>query len=174
MTDAPIDRRALALQARLSERGIPIEPREMDASTHTAQQAADALGCGVAAIVKSLLFEADGEPLLVLASGPNRVDTALLGALLGTPVTMADAKRVKAVTGSSIGGVPPLGHPEALRTIMDETLHQLLEQDVAAQLGDPQVELPVPFAEDLDPGALALFRHGQPVPREFEQFLTLR
>ena len=122
MTDAPIDRRALALQARLSERGIPIEPREMDASTHTAQQAADALGCGVAAIVKSLLFEADGEPLLVLASGPNRVDTALLGALLGTPVTMADAKRVKAVTGSSIGGVPPLGHPEPLPTIMDETL----------------------------------------------------
>ena len=75
--------------------------------------------------MKSLLFEADGEPLLVLASGPNRVDTALLGVLLGTPVTMADAKRVKIVTGSSIGGVPPLGHPTELPTVMDETLLEL-------------------------------------------------
>lgn len=119
------DSRALAFQARLAERGIEIEPREMDESTHTAQQAADALGCSVAAIVKSLLFEADGEPLLVLASGPNRVDTTLLETLLGTPITMADAKRVKVVTGSSIGGVPPLGHPTALRTVMDETLLEL-------------------------------------------------
>jgi len=119
------DPRALAFQARLAERGIDIEPREMDESTHTAQQAADALGCSVAAIVKSLLFEADGEPVLILASGPNRVDTALLEALLGVPVTMADAKRVKVVTGSSIGGVPPLGHPEPLRTVMDETLLDL-------------------------------------------------
>ena len=121
MTDA----RALAFAARLAERGVVIEPREMAASTHTAQQAADALGCSVAAIVKSLLFDVDGEPLLVLASGPNRVDTALLGALLGAPVSMADAKRVKVVTGSSIGGVPPLGHPEPLPTVMDETLLSL-------------------------------------------------
>ena len=116
------DPRALAFQARLAERGIDIEPREMDESTHTAQQAADALGCSVAAIVKSLLFEADGEPVLVLASGPNRVDTALIEELLGVSVTMSDAKRVKAVTGSSIGGVPPFGHPEPLRTVLDETL----------------------------------------------------
>jgi len=116
------DARALAFQARLAERGVVVEPREMDESTHTAQQAADALGCSVAAIVKSLLFEADGEPLLVLASGPNRVDTSLLAGLVGVPVTMADAKRVKLITGSSIGGVPPLGHPQRLRTIMDETL----------------------------------------------------
>lgn len=116
------DPRALAFQARVAERGIAIVPREMDESTHTAQQAADALGCSVAAIVKSLLFEADGEPVLVLASGPNRVDTALIEQLLGVSVTMADAKRVKAVTGSSIGGVPPFGHPEPLRTVLDETL----------------------------------------------------
>ncbi len=117
-----MDRRAEAFRERLATRGIEIEPREMDDSTHTAQQAADALGCGVEAIVKSLLFEADGEPVLVLASGPNRVDVSLVAQLLGATVTMADAKRVKIVTGSSIGGVPPLGHPDALRTIMDETL----------------------------------------------------
>jgi prolyl-tRNA editing enzyme YbaK/EbsC (Cys-tRNA(Pro) deacylase) len=119
------DARALAFQARLAERGIAVEPREMDESTHTAQQAADALGCSVAAIVKSLLFFAGDEPVLVLASGPNRVDTALLEAILAAPVVIADAKAVKKVTGSSIGGVPPLGHPTALRTVMDETLLDL-------------------------------------------------
>ena len=103
-------------------RGIVVEPREMDDSTHTAQQAADALGCSDAAIVKNLLFLAGEEPVLVLASGPNRVDPALLEELLGVPVTISDAKTVKKVTGSSIGGVPPLGHPSPLRTVMDETL----------------------------------------------------
>jgi len=57
----------------------------------------------------------------VLASGPNRVDTDLLATLVGSPVTMANAKRVKIVTGSSIDGVPPLGHPQPIRTIIDET-----------------------------------------------------
>ena len=120
-----MDARAERFASRLAERGILIEPREMDASTHTAAQAAAALGCGVEAIVKSLLFLRDDEPVLVLASGPNRVDTALLADLLGGEVRMADAKRVKAETGSSIGGVPPLGHPEPLRTVMDETLLRL-------------------------------------------------
>ncbi|MDF1479904.1 YbaK/EbsC family protein [Leifsonia sp. H3M29-4] len=120
-----MDARAERFASRLAERGILIEPREMDASTHTAAQAAAALGCGVEAIVKSLLFLRDDEPVLVLASGPNRVDTTLLAELLGGEVRMADAKRVKAETGSSIGGVPPLGHPEPLRTVMDETLLRL-------------------------------------------------
>ena len=120
-----MDARAERFAARLAERGIVVEPREMDDSTHTAAQAAAALGCGVEAIVKSLLFLRDDEPVLVLASGPNRVDTALVGALVGGEVLMADAKRVKQETGSSIGGVPPLGHPAPLRTVMDETLLRL-------------------------------------------------
>lgn len=119
------DSRAEGFQARLAERGITVTPREMDDSTHTAQQAADALGCGVEAIVKSLLFLAGDSPVLVLASGPNRVDPDRLAALLGTEVALADAKTVKRVTGSSIGGVPPLGHPNDLPTIMDETLLEL-------------------------------------------------
>lgn len=121
------DHRAEAFAQRLAEVGIEIEPRQMDDSTHTAQQAADALGCGVEAIVKSLLFLAarEEEPILVLASGPNRVDTTLIGEIVGSTVVMADAKTVKKVTGSSIGGVPPLGHPTALRTILDETLLDL-------------------------------------------------
>ena len=127
-----IDKRAVAFAGRLAERGIVIEPVEMDASTHTAQQAAAAIGCSVAAIVKSLLFVVGDDHILVLASGPNRVDVELIAAEVGRPVDMADAKTVKRVTGSSIGGVPPLGHPEPITTFMDETLLELPEVWAAA------------------------------------------
>lgn len=101
---------------------MELEPRELDDSTHTAQEAAAAVGAPVGAIVKSLLFLVEDEPLLVLASGANRVDAALLSNQLGGTVTMADARTVKQHTGSSIGGVPPFAHPAALRTVMDEDL----------------------------------------------------
>lgn len=102
--------------------GLPVEVLTMEQSTHTAADAAAAVGCEVGAIVKSLLFLADGEPLLVLVSGPNRVDTDVLGRLLGARIAMADAKGVKASTGYSIGGVPPFGHRERLRTVIDADL----------------------------------------------------
>ena len=102
--------------------GLHPEIREFDESTHTAAEAAAAIGCGVEAIVKSLVFEADGAPLLVLASGPNRVDTAALGARLGALIGKADANSVKAASGYSIGGVPPLGLLSPMRTVCDETL----------------------------------------------------
>jgi prolyl-tRNA editing enzyme YbaK/EbsC (Cys-tRNA(Pro) deacylase) len=105
--------------------GLTPEVREFDESTHTAAEAAAAIGCDVAAIVKSLLFEADGEPLFVLASGPNRVDTAGLGERLGVTIGKADADAVKRATGYSIGAVPPIGHLTPLRTIFDETLLEL-------------------------------------------------
>ena len=128
MTDARAERYAV----RVAELGLTIHPREMDASTHTAEQAAAALGCGVEAIVKSLLFVGESGPVLVLASGPNRVDPALVAGVIGEAVTMADANTVKAVTGSSIGGVPPIGHPQPIRTVMDETLLALPEVWAAA------------------------------------------
>jgi prolyl-tRNA editing enzyme YbaK/EbsC (Cys-tRNA(Pro) deacylase) len=126
------DLRAAAFAERLAARGIVIDVRETGDSIHTAQQAAAAIGCPVEAIVKSLLFAADGEPLLVLASGPRRVDTGLLESIVGAPVTMADAKTVKSVTGYSIGGVPPFGHLEPIRTILDENLLALPEVWAAA------------------------------------------
>jgi Cys-tRNA(Pro) deacylase len=111
---------------RMADLGVDVDVREMDDTTHTAIEAANALGTTVAAIVKSLLFRIDGdEPLLVLASGPNRVDTGLLAEIVGGQVAMADAKSVKLVTGYSIGGVPPVGHPQALRTIIDRDLLEL-------------------------------------------------
>lgn len=105
--------------------GLRPQVREFSESTHTAAEAAAAIGCDVAAIVKSLVFDADGAPLLVLASGPNRVDTAALGERLGVRVGKADAAGVKAATGYSIGAVPPLGHPAPLRTVFDESLLDL-------------------------------------------------
>jgi prolyl-tRNA editing enzyme YbaK/EbsC (Cys-tRNA(Pro) deacylase) len=126
------DERAAAYAARLTGLGIDVEVREMHQSTHTAHEAAAAVGCPVEAIVKSLLFLAGDRPVLVLASGPNRVDTTLVEHVLGEPVTMADAKTVKLATGYSIGGVPPIGHPHPLRTIVDETLLELSEVWAAA------------------------------------------
>jgi prolyl-tRNA editing enzyme YbaK/EbsC (Cys-tRNA(Pro) deacylase) len=130
------DHRAEAFAARMAERGVVLEPREMDDTTHTAQDAATALGCDVAAIVKSLVFLAgedeSASPVLVLASGSRRVDTELVSQLLDKPVRMADAKTVKIVTGSSIGGVPPFGHPRPLPTILDEGLLELEEVWAAA------------------------------------------
>jgi prolyl-tRNA editing enzyme YbaK/EbsC (Cys-tRNA(Pro) deacylase) len=115
----PAVERFLAAVAPL---GLEPEVREFDESTHTAAEAAAAIGCEVSAIVKSLLFDAEGEPLLVLASGPNRVDTAALGERLGVTIGKADAAAVKRATGYSIGAVPPLGHPAPLLTVFDETL----------------------------------------------------
>lgn len=128
MTDA----RAQRFAERVAELGVTVVPREMDDSTHTAHQAASALGCSVEAIVKSLLFIGTSGPVLVLASGPNRVDTARVASVIGEEVSMADARTVKVVTGSSIGGVPPFGHPARLRTLMDETLLTLPEVWAAA------------------------------------------
>lgn len=105
--------------------GLHPEVREFDESTHTAAEAAAAIGCEVAAIVKSLVFQADGVPLLVLVSGPNRVDTAALGHRLGAQIGKADANAVKAASGYSIGGVPPLGLLTPMRTVVDETLLRL-------------------------------------------------
>jgi prolyl-tRNA editing enzyme YbaK/EbsC (Cys-tRNA(Pro) deacylase) len=108
--------------AAIEPLGLRPEVREFSESTHTAAEAAAAIGCTVEEIVKSLVFEADGAPLLVLASGPNRVNTAALGTRLGAVIGKADANAVKAASGYSIGGVPPLGLLTPMRTVFDETL----------------------------------------------------
>lgn len=112
--------------------GLNLAVTEMSDSTHTAQEAADAVGAPVEAIVKSLVFLADGEPLLALVSGPNRVDVEALGGRLGVTLAKADADTVKQATGYSIGGVPPFGHPSPLRCVMDEDFMVLDELWAAA------------------------------------------
>ena len=121
--------------------GLDLQVTEMDDSTHTAQEAADAVGAPVAAIVKSLVFLADGEPLLVLVSGPNRVDVEALGERLGVTLTKADADTVKAATGYSIGGVPPFGHPAPLRCVMDEDF--MVVEQLWAAAGSAKAVFPI-------------------------------
>ncbi|MEQ4520582.1 YbaK/EbsC family protein [Pseudarthrobacter sp. B907] len=95
----------------------------------TAAAAAAALGCDVAAITNSLVFDVDGAPLLILASGAARVDTGKVAAQLGSgKIRRATPDFVLAHTGQHVGGVAPIGHPEKIRTILDQTLnaHELL------------------------------------------------
>lgn len=110
-------------------------------STKTAQAAADALGTTVERIVKSLVFLAEGEPLVVLASGVNRVDTAKLGRQLGRRIDRADAARVRDATGFAIGGVAPVGYPASVETLIDR---DLLQYDLVwAAAGTPNHVFPI-------------------------------
>ena len=101
---------------------------EFDQPTASATQAASAIGCTVAQIAKSLVFaDAEGGPVLVIASGASRVDEAKVGQILKTTIHRADADFVKRATGFSIGGVPPVGHPSQLTVVLDQTLQDFEE-----------------------------------------------
>jgi prolyl-tRNA editing enzyme YbaK/EbsC (Cys-tRNA(Pro) deacylase) len=120
---------------------VEVDARELPDSTRTAPEAAAAVGCEVGAIVKSLVFRSGGEAVLALVSGGNRADEARLEAELGAPVERADADFVRAATGYSIGGVPPIGHPAPLRTLVDEDL--LRYEVVWAAAGTPRSVFPI-------------------------------
>jgi len=99
--------------------------RIFQAGVPTAAAAASALGCDLAAITNSLVFEADGAPLLILASGAARVDTKLVAAQLGAGrIRRAKPGFVLEHTGQQVGGVAPVGHPQRIRTLLDHTLEQ--------------------------------------------------
>jgi prolyl-tRNA editing enzyme YbaK/EbsC (Cys-tRNA(Pro) deacylase) len=116
--------------AVLRDAGVEAEIREFPEGTRTAQEAAAAVGCDVGQICKSLVFRIGDEPLLVVASGSNRVDETRFGAV------MADARWVRDQTGFAIGGVPPVGHARAIDTVVDE---DLLGYDVVwAAAGTPR------------------------------------
>jgi prolyl-tRNA editing enzyme YbaK/EbsC (Cys-tRNA(Pro) deacylase) len=125
---------ARRVQAALRGFGLPLEVVELPDSTRTAAEAAQAVGCAVGQIAKSLVFRAQesGKPILVIASGANRVDEARLAHLLGEPMAKADAAFVREHTGFAIGGVPPVGHPHALSTYIDDDLFRYSEIWAAA------------------------------------------
>lgn len=129
-----ISRRAAQFQDLLHARGLDIEVVELPASTRSADDAARAIGCDKAQIVKSLVFRdtVTGEPVLVLASGPNRVDERAIARHIGHDVAKADADLVREATGYAIGGVPPLGHRRELAVFVDEDLLALPETWAAA------------------------------------------
>ncbi len=111
------------VQAALDKHGIETKVVRLPDSTRTAPEAAKAAGCDVGAIAKSLLFLADGEPLLVICGGDRRVDTERVAGLVGaSTVKMAPAEEVRRITGFAIGGVPPLGHATPVPILMDSSL----------------------------------------------------
>lgn len=115
--------RVATVAAALRAAGATGEPQELPASTRTAAEAAAALGCPVGAIANSLVFLADGEPLIVMTSGAHRVDTVALAARLGVArIERAAPEQVRAATGQPIGGVAPLGHPSRVPTVVDTAL----------------------------------------------------
>ncbi len=109
--------------AVLRDLDVPGQVRELPQSAPTAAAAAAQLGCELGAIANSLVFSADGAPLLVMTSGAHRVDTARVARLTGVAaVGRADARSVREWTGQAIGGVAPVGHPSPLRTLVDTWL----------------------------------------------------
>ena len=109
------------VRAHAEKLGLDIDPIRLEAGTLTAQQAADACGCAVDQIIKSILFrvaDAD-EHVLFLTAGGNRVDVAKASQLIEKPLEKADAASIRSFTGFAIGGVSPLGHLNPIRTFMD-------------------------------------------------------
>ncbi|GAB2962709.1 YbaK/EbsC family protein [Micromonospora polyrhachis] len=126
--------------------GAPSLVRVLPDAVHTAAAAAAALGVEVGQIANSLIFDADGDPLLVLTSGAHRVDTARVAADLGvTRLKRATPEFVREHTGQPIGGVAPLGHPKPIRTLVDTALANYPE--VWAAGGVPRAVFPTTYAE---------------------------
>jgi prolyl-tRNA editing enzyme YbaK/EbsC (Cys-tRNA(Pro) deacylase) len=106
----------------LSDSGVGIAVKQFPAGTRTAVDAANAIGCEVGQIVKSLVFVAAARPVVALVSGANRLDERRLAAVAGGPVAKADAGTARDATGYSIGGVPPFGHATDVPVFMDRDL----------------------------------------------------
>ena len=119
-----LSRSAARVQAALAAAGLEARVVELPGSTRTAAEAAAAIGCEVAQIAKSLVFRGreSNEPILVIASGTNRVNEARIAAAAGEAIGKADAEFVRERVGFAIGGIPPLGHDTPLRTFLDEDL----------------------------------------------------
>ncbi len=140
----------------LADLGLTVEVRRFPEATRTAAEAAAAIGCDLAQIVKSLIFAADGEPVLVLMDGASRVDVARVRAELGaTKVGRANAEVVRETTGYAIGGVPPFGHRTRTRVLADRGL--LAHGTVWAAAGTPHTVFP------LDPKSLITYAEGRVV-----------
>jgi prolyl-tRNA editing enzyme YbaK/EbsC (Cys-tRNA(Pro) deacylase) len=127
---------AKRFQARLHKLGYPGEVVQLASTARSAAEAAEAIGCTVAQIAKSLVFRAaSGRPVLVIASGVNRVDEYRVAAAVGEPIGKADADFVREKTGFAIGGVPPVGHDVPPRVLIDEDL--LRHTTIWAAAGHP-------------------------------------
>jgi prolyl-tRNA editing enzyme YbaK/EbsC (Cys-tRNA(Pro) deacylase) len=157
--DHPAIQRVLEAAAR---KGVTLDIRVFDESTHTAEEAAAAVGAELGQIVKSLVFVAPGddgsiEPVIVLVSGPNRVDLARLAVVSGNrDVRRSTAKEAQELTGYTIGGIPPFGHTRPSRASMDPDLTRY--PVVWAAAGTSTAVFPVP------PGTLRILANATVAP----------
>lgn len=127
--------------AAAAAQGVVVEPVRYPAGTRTAADAAAAVGCEVAQIVKSLVVIGPDGPLLALTAGHHRLDLDRLGEAVGGPVVMSDPDTARAATGFAIGGTPPFGHPEPRPTYLDPSL--LDHEVVYAAAGTPDTCFPI-------------------------------
>ena len=125
---------AQKVQQALKAIGMQLEVVELPDSTRTSVEAAQAIGCQVGQIAKSIIFRAlaSQRPIMVIASGPNRVNEKVIETLIGEAIGKADADFVRQRTGFVIGGVPPIGHTEQIETFIDTDLMQYPEIWAAA------------------------------------------
>lgn len=132
-----VSKSAQTVQDTLSKAGVNSKVVELASTTRTAADAAQTIGCQIAQIVKSLIFKVtlSQEPILVLASGANRVNEKSIEQLIGKKIEKADADFTRAVTGFAIGGIPPIGLEQTIRTFIDEDL--LSFKEVWAAAGTP-------------------------------------
>jgi prolyl-tRNA editing enzyme YbaK/EbsC (Cys-tRNA(Pro) deacylase) len=155
MSENTLSSSAKKVQEALHTLGLDLKVVELPGSTRTAAEAAQAVGCQVGQIVKSLVFKGkrSERPILVIASGVNRVDEKKIETLIGEPLGKADADFVRQHTGFVIGGVPPVGHSRKLETYIDEDLLQY--SFVWAAAGTPHAVF------QLDPALLAMITGGR-------------
>jgi prolyl-tRNA editing enzyme YbaK/EbsC (Cys-tRNA(Pro) deacylase) len=124
-----------AVQAALDALGLDVQVQRFTVTTSTAQEAAAVVGCELGAIVKSLCFEIDGRPVLVLVAGDRQVDQKALRRIFGVSkrkVRIASPALVREATGYAVGGVPPLGHLQPLPTLIDRSLSRFATVHAAA------------------------------------------
>jgi Cys-tRNA(Pro) deacylase len=150
----PNEPRIARVVAGARSQGVDIAPVTFENETRTAEQAATEIGCDVAQIVKSLVFQSDGRALLFLVSGGNRLDPERAARAADVKsIEKADAALSKTATGFSIGGVPPFGHITELPIVVDEDLLEF--DEVWAAAGRPDSVFPV------DPKELARATGGR-------------
>lgn len=154
MSEEKLSKNALRVQAALAEFGLDLVVAELPDSTRTAPEAAAAIGCTVEQIVKSLIFKTNSnKPILIAASGGNRVNEKRIREIIGEKIARADADFVREVTGYPIGGIPPLAHNQKIETLIDQDLLQY--EEIWAAAGTPNAVF------RLTPQQLALITGGK-------------
>lgn len=149
-----LSKSAQIVQDALQAKGLQFNVVELPDSTRTAEDAARTIGCTVGQIVKSLIFKTKEthKPILVLASGPNRVNEKAITALLEEKLEKADAAFVRNITGFAIGGIPPVGHKQVITTFIDEDLFTYTDLWAAAGTPNAVFQLDTQSLPDLTGG----------------------